>query len=267
MKISNEEYTLFGSRRAINNHQASVLIASPDFQGDLERVRNGFLIPSHLTPASDTYWGCLLGDDRIYDDLFGCTYAHELLNEQNRERFRKAIIYILKKYELGMNFFTWVQWLLLYREPLPGGVALNQRIFEQFASNAGELFRVPKNSQEIKTILSKVRALLGIQNTGRIIAKYAGSYNGLKKALNKTRLKERRPRVDHEIDLKIFAEHGKIETYYNFDTQKNENIKNTYNSLVAKYTPDALEEDDKKTSQRLRKRNERIRKQIKELKS
>jgi hypothetical protein len=265
---NNDQYKMFGSRKEVDNYKANLLISDEQhFLKDIEQIRQEFNIPIFLKPCMDTYIGYLLGTDRVYDDLFPGGYTHGLLNEKNRELFKEAIVSIIKKYELGMNFLTWVQYFILYKETLPEGVVLNLRLIEQTAKDWEELFRVPKNSQEIKTYLSWFKSSMGISKTGRIPQKYRKYIKTTERIFNKRKLKERKPRVDHSIDYKTIKEHGKNETYENFGLGEKEQVKITYEYLVAKYLPEAPIEYDKRNAAMLRKRKERLIKQQQKHKS
>lgn len=262
IKVSNE-YRLIGSRRAADNHLASKLLVSKEFQDDLENTRKHFLIPIHLT-ESDLYIRYITSDDHVYDDLFGNRYTHDILNEENRLQFKKAIIDILEKYKLGINFFTWVQWLLLYREVLPDGIVpdrnLLKRIGERF-SNIGEIFRMSWNTQEKKMFLFWYREVNELPVTGRIPKDKIDDYDYFKGILNRKKSENRKPRGDHSNDSKVYEMHGTTSLL------GLEQVKNTYLRLAVLLSDDeeATAEQDLKGAQTMRKRNERLKKQINKL--
>lgn len=270
-----DEYRLFGSRKETDNLTAKLLTSSKNFQADLKKIRDDFLIPYHLTPSTDTYIVHLLSDDRIYDDLFDSGYVHGLLDEKNRKRFRKAIINVLEKYELGMSFFTWVQWILLYREPLPEGIVLDKNLFKRMregvVENIAEPFRIARNTQEKKMILSWYRDLMKLPATGRIQKGKSKHYNHFLELLSRKKSKIRKPRVDHTNDFYVNSQHGTIRLDEDGEPiiEDGKVARNTYRAIFTDLSYDEANtptpEQDFKGAQTFRKRNERLKKRINKL--
>lgn len=263
---ASDEHKQFGSRRELDEYTAKILCIKEEFQDDLRSIREFFLIPVHLEPYRDAHVSYIIKNIDSYDDIFCGRFTHELLNEENLARFKKAIVWIIKKHNLGMNFYMWVQWYILYREPFPGGVPLNHRFFEQCKKDIGEFFRILKNGQEIKCILSFMRSIIGVSRTGRVTDEYSHGLKSVKVSLNKKRLKIRKPRVNHNIDIEVVKRHGRTELF------EGKPVKNTYLTLVAELLSDASEdyikkEDDMLSAQMLGKRKNRLLKRIKELDS
>lgn len=260
-KIDEEEYKLFGSRRETDNLTASLLVENKVFLSDLEKIRAGFLIPSHLKSCTDTYIGYLASEKCCNDDMFGGVYVNELLDEEKRNRFKKAIMDILEKYELGMNFFTWVQWLILYRETPTGSVGLDFNFFKRLKDSLVELFRLPKNTQEKRVILEHYRGIFHLPNTGRIPKEHTKDYKYFISVLNRKKPKVRKPRVNHSVDFAVLDQHKKTVSI------DGKNIKNTYEVLVASLTEESSAEEDYRKIKTLRKRKERLIKQINKVKN
>lgn len=255
----------YGTRLEVDNQKAMLLTASKNFHNDLDKVRDNFIIPYHLTPSSDAYIGYLLNIHNLYDDLFSGNYTDQLLDEENRRRFKEVIITILKKYELGINFFTWVQWFILYREPLPEGIVLNERIFEQFAKDPAEMFRVPKNSEEIRMIMSQIRLFFGISPRGRIPNEYKKGYKQFYRALNKNILKTKKTPVDHTRDFEVLERQGKNLPLPGLEFEGPR--VNTVENLTLALNPDNSSEEDRRLLWRMQKRQQRLKKSIRKIES
>ncbi len=255
-------YEMFGHRPEVDMHTAQLLAENPKFQADLQKTRDRFLIPEHLSGHSDMYMSYF--SDYKYDDLFNTAFV-TFLTEENRKAFRKRIVDMLKEYELGMNFFTWVQWFILYREQLPSEIAVNFEIFNQIRRNPTETFRTPKKTQEKKLILSWVRKNLGIPSIGRTPKEHLAFLQKLKKILNKKKPKIRKPRTDHTVDFEIIRRRGKNLPLPGLEFEGPR--KNTIENLATALSADASFDDDRRLLWRKQKNHQRLKKQSQKLKN
>jgi hypothetical protein len=166
------------SQNAIDNNRVILLNADPEFISDIETIRNKFHIPTHLEPTSDAHIGrLLLHNYKDNDDLFSGVFTHELLNNENRDRLRKAIMDMVKKYKLGMNFFTWIQWFILYGEPTTDPIDPDFNFYKRLRTSPEELFRLPKTTAQKKEIKEWFRAVHKFPSTGRIPKEHTDYYN------------------------------------------------------------------------------------------
>ncbi len=262
MNAKNENYNLIGSREEIDNYTMKLLESDSDFRADLEIIRNDFLIPEHINPGTDMYISAF--ENENYDDLFGSVYVNELMNKENRDRFKKAIIKIINKYELGLNFVTYIQALILYREQFFEEIPINSKMFDQIRIDIGELFRAPKNTQEKNMILRWVKKLKGIPDTGRIPNEHKEFIKKLKSYLERKKIKIRKPRIDHSVDFEISKRIGKDIPLPGLEFEGP--VKNTYTNLSNAFSEDILNDDENKLIQRNQKRQQRLKKQAQKLK-
>jgi hypothetical protein len=247
--------------QAIDNHRAMLLVLNSYFLSDIEKIRSTFPIPTHLTSSTDAHIGRLLLLDRNNDDLFSGRFTHELLNEENRSRLRKAIMEILEEYELGMNFFTWVQWFILYGEVQTEVIDPDFNFYKRLRESPIELFRLPKTTAQKNKIKRWFRIVHRFPVTGRIPKEHADYYNYFVSVLDRKKPNSRRPRVDHSIDFAVLNQHKKTVSI------DGEDVKNTYEVLVSTLTEEASAEEDYKKINTLKKRKERLIRQINKVKS
>lgn len=248
------------SQNAIDNNRVILLNADPEFISDIETIRNKFHIPTHLEPTSDAHIGrLLLHNYKDNDDLFSGVFTHELLNNENRDRFRKTIMEIVKKYKLGMNFFTWIQWFILYGEPTDDPIDPDFNFYKRLRTSPEELFRLPKTTAQKKEIKEWFRAVHKFPATGRIPKEHADYYNYFVSILDRKKPNVRRPKVNHKEDITV----AKLLP------------KNTYGEIISQLDDSNLSVDeiltlgkeDFKRNQTMRQRQTRLNKHIKKVRN
>lgn len=244
--------------QAIDNHKAMLLVLNSNFLSDIENIRNTFPIPKHLTPTTDAHIGRLLLLDRNNDDLFSGRFTHELLNEENRNRLRKVIMKILKEYELGMNFFTWIQWFILYGEVQTEAIDPDFNFYKRLRESPVELFRLPKTTAQKNEIKRWFRILHRFPVTGRIPKEHADYYNYFVSVLDRKKPNTRRPKIDHMEDAlvsKLLPEN----TYEKIILQLDDNLSTEELLLLGK--------EDFRRNQTMRQRQSRLKKKINKVKN
>jgi len=259
----NKTYKIFGSRKEADNHTADLLLVDDDFKASLEEARDYFSLPKLDT--SDLSIGYIYGNYN-YDELFNTGFTN-FLWDKNRLYFTKMIFKILYKYNLGLNFFSWVQYLILYQEPDPKGIPSNDRLFNQLRNNPFELHRISQNTQEKKTIINWAREGIGLSKTGRIPKEHKEFFITLNKVLNKSKPLIRKPRIDHFVDFEIKKRHGKILPLPGIEFEGPR--KNTYANLATAFSKNdfSTSEEDRKSIQRIQKNQQRLKKQGQKLKN
>lgn len=246
------------SSQTIDNYKAILLVLNSYFLNDIEKIRNTFPIPTHLTPSTDAHIGRLLLLDRNNDDIFSGRFTHELLNEENRSRLRKVIMKILNEYELGMNFFTWVQWFILYGETQMEAIEPDFNFYKRLRESPVELFRLPKTTAQKNEIKRWFRMIHKFPATGRIPKEHADYYNYFVSVLDRKKQNTRRPKIDHKEDVfvsKLLSEN----TYEKIILQLDDNL--SIEELLS------IGKDDFKRNQTMRQRQLRLNKKINKVKN
>lgn len=261
-QVQNENNS-FGNAIETNNHIAKLLLVDNDFILDIGKVRKDFLVPESLESFSDITMDGFRDLASNSDQLFKTSFINDSLNKEDRAKIKKAIYNILKKYQLSIIFFSWVQWLILYRKPYYFDIEPDNNFFHRMKDSIGleELFRIPKNTRDKKLLLEYYRELFKLPKTGRIPKEHSKDYAYFRSILNRKKVSFRKPKVDHSIDVDVINKHGKKILI------EGKNVKNTYMQLVTEFYPEAPFDEDIKRSQNLRKKKERVLKQIKKLKN
>ena len=254
------------SRSERDNHQARLLSINTAFLEDIRIARHNFGVPDFMSFSWQVRVGDIYGE-RKYDDVFSCPFFDTVLDEENQKRFREEIWYIVKKYDLPRNFFSWVQWFVLYNEPMPLGIPRNLRLFDQILDDLGELARVPRTTEEKNSIIKFFRLRMGLPSTGRVPKEKSKMLKSIRSALDEKTLKYRKPRVDHASDFEVLNSLGRKKLYKNEGLEEEYLVKNTYRELAYTLKPEVEEEEVPQTVNAMRKRKERLVKQARKLKS
>ncbi len=258
-----KENNFFGSDIDTNNFIAKLLSVSSSFIFDIEKIRKDFMVPESLESFSDITMDGYRDIASNSDKLFKTSFTNEFLNKEDRTRFNEVVYNIIKKYQLGINFFSWVQWLILYRKPYYFDIEPDNNFFSRMKDSIGieEVFRIPKNTRDKNLLLKHYRKIFNLPQTGRIPKEHSRDYAYFRSVLNRKKVSFRKPKVDHSTDIDVINKHGKNIVI------EGKNVKNTYIQLVTEFYPEAPFDEDTKRSQNLRKKKERILKQIKKLKN
>jgi hypothetical protein len=234
-------------RARLNWERSQTLIEDPEFLARLEQIRQKEGIPKNLNPENDVRVEFVPHGDEDVEVVESYFLDYEA-NAKRRADIEKAINALLVEYVLPLNFYDWVQHMLLYRKPPRGTPRYNWELLWQLSKDPTEVERVPLSTAEKKFWLSTFRTRLGLK-VGRMPKKYANAYGQLKALFAKSKNTLRRsPTMDdtlYLIDLqKRAAKKGAAEKF-------------TYRDAVAELTDLETETEFDREAATLRQRKSR----------
>ncbi len=175
--------TFFGPRPHLNDERWEVLKGDRNFNRRLEEIRVRERIP--ILSLKDDIWVHWITIDDISGDGTDMSGSHfmDSLSAARRTRIDSAIRTILYDFALPLNFYDFIQSILLYRSASNGTPRYNWDFLDQLIENPAEARRLPISTAEKKFWLHFFRRHLGISPTGKPKREHAAILKRLKNIL------------------------------------------------------------------------------------
>ncbi len=249
--------SVFGTRKRVNDNEATLLIHSDKLNKEVNEIREEFSIPD-LDSSKDILEDFVIDGERGFEAHIVESRWLESQGALQKSKFKEKINFLIKENNLPQYFDEWVEGYVLYNKT-PSYMPLYNLDFllglllvdPQKPVNLGEYGLTTK---EKKFLLRYLRLGMGEKVVGRVSDKNQALYDGIKKKLEVSKSSRRGYRT-METALKTL-DIGKKKLRYEPTENKDVLEKTSYNSVVASIYDDDVDNGLKK--QRIRKVKERL---------
>ena len=192
---------IFGKRAKLNFELWELLKRDTTFVADLRKARQDKTMKIPNLKASLDIRSAFV---QYGDSEMEVTESYYLssLSPEKKKIINNRIKSILNKYKLPLNFYEFVQYVLLYKKFPKGQPLFNLEFLDQIENNPNEATRLPISTIEKKFIFRLFRMRRGIKE-GRMPKKYAQEFKKLKTMLDSSAKDGRRRMRTIDDALKI----------------------------------------------------------------
>lgn len=232
----------FKPSSGLNKERALMLAVNEKFSLEIKSIRREFNIP-RLSPKKDV----IPFNTENYTSTESCWLENNL---QEKAEIDKKIHELLKKFYLPINFYDWLKYYILYKQPdwFP-----LYNWFDLATTDYNKLEKLPLTTGEKVFLKQLVRKRLCLEKYGKTSQKLHKAYKEFSKKLSKIKNTKRKYR-NFPTYLKILQEKGKL--IYDRNSWSNEECQKQIKARYKDIVPIIDENEnfpENKTNQNLRK--------------